>query len=112
MTLSGKFGMIVTISAAALLGCDEGLGPEPTPTGSFAGLLTYSHWPPADSLKDLRLVAVRTYPPANIVADALSGNAFVYPPIGDTSLVPFFVDSLRYIVTLPTGRYPYVVFKN
>jgi hypothetical protein len=89
-------------------GCDEGLGPNPLPTGSFSGLITYRNWPPLDSLHDLRLVAFKTYPPTDVFAEVAGGNAFVYPPIGDTALVPFFVDSLRYTATLPPGRYAYV----
>ena len=32
----------------------------------------------------------------------------MYPPIGDTALVPFYVDSLRYAVTVPTGEFQYI----
>ncbi len=106
--LFGRTFLTLLALAATVQGCDEGLGPRPVPVGAFSGVITYAHWPPADSLKDLRLVAFKSYPPKNILNDALSGNAVVYPAIGDTSLVPFFVDSLRYTVVLAAGTYQYV----
>jgi hypothetical protein len=94
----------------AVAGCDEGLKPVPSvPTGGLSGLVSYHHWPPRDSLYDLRLVAFRTFPPRDIVGEVLQGNAFVYPGLGDSALVPFFVDSLRYSITLPAGEYAYLV---
>jgi hypothetical protein len=91
-------------------GCDKGLVPtEPPPgPGALSGLITYASWPPPDSLFDLRIVAFRDFPPEGIVSSVLGGEAAVYPPIGDTALVPFFVDSLRYAFDLPSGRYEYL----
>jgi hypothetical protein len=60
-------------------------------------------------LYDLRLVAFKIFPPSNIVSEVLLGRAVVYPPLGDTALVPFFVDSLQYRCSLPAGEYKYVV---
>lgn len=77
--------------------------------GYMSGVIRYQHWPPRDSLHDLRLVAFRVFPPSNIVSEVLLGRAVVYPPLGDTALVPFFVDSLRYQFSLPAGEYKYVV---
>ena len=49
-------------------GCDRGLVPtEPPPgPGALSGLITYAHWPPPDSLFDLRIVAFRDFPPEGI----------------------------------------------
>ena len=97
-----------------LSGCDKGLGPSaspapPIPTGYMSGLIRYQHWPAIDSLHDLRLVAFRVFPPGNIVSEVLQGRASVYPPLGDTALVPFYVDTLHYHFSLPAARYEYVV---
>lgn len=99
---------IVGIATTILTGCNEGLAPR-VETSGITGTIRYKHWPPQDSLYDLRLVAFKHFPPGNIVADVLQGKAVVYPPIGDTALVPFYVDSLHYTVPLPGGKYEYVV---
>lgn len=108
-----RLSHIITVASTAVLlmaGCDEGLKPTMTvQAGRFSGLITYQNWPPRDSLVDLRLVAFRTFPPRDIVGEVLQGQAYVYPGLGDTALVPFFVDSLRYIVTVPSGTYQYVI---
>jgi hypothetical protein len=103
-----------TLFALSLSGCDKGLSPSisappPIPMGHMSGVIRYQHWPPRDSLHDLRLVAFRVFPPSNILGEVLLGRAVVYPPLGDTALVPFFVDSLRYRFILPAGEYKYVV---
>lgn len=49
-----------------LAGCEGGLEPpveETNPTGVITGVVTYSgEWPPADSLKDLRFVPLKSVP--------------------------------------------------
>lgn len=94
----------------AFSSCDEGLKPTvPVDFGRFTGLIRYKNWPPRDSLVDLRVVAFRVFPPRDIVGELFQGRAIVYPGLGDTALVPFFVDSLRYTVAAPVGRYEYVI---
>ena len=90
-------------------GCDQGLSPEDSTSGPgyVSGTIHYRNWP--DSLRDLRLVLFRQFPPASIVSEVLEGTAVVYPPLGDTSLVPFFVDSLPYALAAEPGVYDYVV---
>lgn len=105
---------VLIVLALALVGCDKGLSPSatpppPSPKGYMSGLVRYQHWPPSDSLHDLRLVAFRVFPPTNIVNEVLLGRAIVYPSLGDTALVPFFVDSLCYGFDLPVGEYQYIV---
>ncbi|RMG67950.1 MAG: hypothetical protein D6715_03550 [Calditrichaeota bacterium] len=88
------------------LACDHGLAPRPV--SGIQGTISFQHWPPADSLHDLRLVVFRSFPPTNVVLEVLSGQAFVYPPIDSTHL-PYFVDRVDYFLELPPGRYEYVV---
>lgn len=75
----------------------------------MSGVIRYQHWPPQDSLLDLRIVAFTVFPPSNIVNEVLLRRAIVYPPLEDTALVPFFVDSLAYIFSLPPNEYKYIV---
>jgi hypothetical protein len=106
--------LINVLPVLLLESCDKGLSPsappsQPIPMGYMSGVIRYQHWPSRDSLHDLRLVAFRVFPPSNIVNEVLLGRAVVYPPLGDTALVPFFVDSLPYQFILPAGEYQYVV---
>ncbi len=67
-----------------ILGCDEGLAPDPvgTETPGLGGVLTVvSAWPPADSVRDLRIVAFRKYPPADILTEVLGGTALFSDPL-------------------------------
>ncbi len=99
---------LVIVLIVVLSSCNEGLAPR-IETSGISGVIRYKNWPPLDSLRDLRLVAFKYFPPTNIVLDVLQGRAIVYPAIGDTALVPFYVDSLIYTAPLPAGRYEYVV---
>ena len=58
--------LILGISICTLLigaGCNEGLNPDSAVVEGFGGTITYiSKIPPADSLRDLRVVAVPYYP--------------------------------------------------
>ncbi|MEZ4695131.1 MAG: hypothetical protein R2832_01815 [Rhodothermales bacterium] len=59
------FSVWVLVAAFLLLaGCDGGLEPPPAGTGAFIrGTITYSgRWPDADSVRDLRFVALRFIP--------------------------------------------------
>jgi hypothetical protein len=94
----------------SIYSCDHGLKPiEPDQiekTG-ISGTIYYTNWPPADSLFDLRLVVFKIYPPENIIDELSAGRAYVYPAIGEESL-PFFVDSMSYIMELNPGYYEYI----
>lgn len=71
-----------------LISCDGGL--KPIPPTILKGKIYYSpkdEWPPEDSLKDLRLVALKNFPPENIITEIISGNAYY------TETLPYFVDS-------------------
>lgn len=93
-----------------IAGCDEGLRPQVVVTnGQMSGLITFVHWDSAGTVEDIRIVAFRVFPPANVVEEVLQGRAVVYPPLGAGALVETGADSIRYVVTLPPGTYPYVV---
>lgn len=107
--------VILALLMTGAWSCNKGIEPSPapsspSPTGWMAGTIRYQHWPPADSIYDLRLVAFRNMPSGNIniFNEFLAGNAFAYPPIGQSALQPFFVDSLSYLCGLPPGVFHYV----
>ena len=100
--------VLVPLLGFVLSGCTHGLEPLPVQPG-FGGTIRFvSPWPPADSVKDIRVVAFYTYPPKNIIGEVLSGQAKVYPPIGSTPL-PTFVDSLKYTFDTDPATFQYVV---
>lgn len=93
-----------------LLHCDHGLSPSRTPaiTG-VQGVITYEdNWPPPDSLKQLRLIAFKKFPPQNIIVEVLTGEAIVYPPI-DSSSLRYYVDREEYFLKLPPDTFEYLV---
>jgi hypothetical protein len=73
----------------------------------ISGTIFYENWP-TDSLRDLRLVVFKYYPPDSIKNEILGGRAFVYPGLTKKGL-PFNVDSTNYIHELDPGEYGYVV---
>jgi hypothetical protein len=83
-------------------GCDEEIGPLNEPSG-FSGVIRFKNWPPADSVRDLRLVAFASYPidSAGVLLTLLSGGGAAYPAIGQR--FPMFVDSLPYLFTTTNG---------
>jgi hypothetical protein len=113
MNVRWKTIFFIIGNAVALLSCDKGIAPSPSQappvvTGWMEGMIHCQHWPPADSLLDLRLVAFKVFPPGDIIAEVQTGRAVVYPPIGGSAL-PFYVDSIAYLFSLPVGTFQYVV---
>jgi len=103
------------VGALLFSSCNEGIQPpseSPTPEGErvtgFSGTIKYKNWPPADSLIDLRIVAFKSFPPKDILTEALTGQAIIYPPLGGSNL-PFNVDTTHYFVPAPAGQYQYIV---
>jgi hypothetical protein len=101
-------------------GCDKGLEP-PTGESGFSGVIRFKHWPSADSVRELRIIAFQSYPSdsSSILVDLLYGYALVYPQIGrpnlllDTTQQVLFADSIKYSfstgeTTLKVGVYNYV----
>lgn len=98
-------------------GCDTGLAPINEPSG-FSGVIRFKNWPPADSVRDLRIVAFETYPrdSAGILLTLLSGRAAVYPAdLSSKGSLPKFVDSTPYEfntkngINLKVQQYNYIV---
>lgn len=94
--------------------CDTGLSPLNEPSG-FSGVVHFRHWPPPDSVRELRIVAFERYPTdsAGIIAALLAGQAAVYPEL--ERRLPTFVDSIEYEFTTKKGlnlkvtNYEYVI---
>jgi len=112
--------LLFTVLLLCSAGCDEGLAPPSEPSG-FSGVIRFKHWPPVDSVQELRVIAFPEYPSdsASILLDLLYGYAVVYPQIGkpnlllDTTQKVLFADSIRYSfstigTTLQVGVYNYV----
>ena len=111
------YSPLVVLAAALFFfsgGCDSEIGPLHGASG-FSGLIRFRNWPPADSVRDMRLVAFESYPSdsAGILATLLAGHGAVYPAIG--TRFPSFVDSLQYEFTTASGtnlqvkNYEYVI---
>ena len=68
------------VLAGAIASCDGGLAPPEREAGPpyITGLITYRNWPPADSIRDLRLVLFKNFPPGDYIlelqADDGKGN--------------------------------------
>ena len=84
--------------------CDTGLMPLNEPAG-ISGVIRFKNWPPADSVRELRLVAFETYPndSLGILAALLGGRAAVYPELSVSGGLPKFVDALNYSWTTKQG---------
>jgi hypothetical protein len=102
--------ILVTGLMALLAGCDKGIAPESTGTAGpppygVSGTVYFQHWPPVDSVIDLRVVAFTTYPPGDIVSEVLSGRAKY------TNTLPYGVDSVTYSIDLTPiqpGSIPFI----
>jgi hypothetical protein len=106
------FLRILILLLLAGAGCDQGLSPPPaevTAPGALAGTIRFFRWDSAGTVRDLRLVAFRVFPPQDIITEVLQGRAVVHPPVGGPPLVTGTPDSVDVIFTLPPGDYPYVV---
>ncbi len=93
-------------------GCEKAgrtpTSPPPAPEaqfGGFAGTVSFRNWPLRDSVKDLRVFALRSLPTKALLSQVLSGNVVIYPP--STSL-PYNVDSQPYATYASTTTFVYV----
>ena len=91
------------------LTCDHGIEPgnESSSLTGISGTVYFSNWPPADSIKLLKIVVFYNFPPKNILSEVINDSAFVYPPSLTESL-PYGVDSLQYQLELNPGTYGYI----
>lgn len=94
------WSIIIYISIVVLTSCQSGLNPEIQKNSKLMGKLIFTSeresFPPADSIKDMRVVAFKTYPPTNVVADVLTGNAYFTDQTLDYSQ-----DTVDFEITIP-----------
>lgn len=92
-----------------LIQCNKGLSPEPEtfPSSGVSGTVFFSHWPPADSLFDLRLILFQNYPPTSIIDEIFSGRAVVFPGINDNFRIPLNIDTFVYLIEAPPTIYQF-----
>lgn len=81
--------------------CNEGLAPpESNDKTTITGIIRYigseTDWPPADSIKDLRVVAFKNYPPKDIFSEVTSGNAYF-----TMQKLPYHVSSSTFSLDIP-----------
>jgi hypothetical protein len=114
MTRAPRILLFIAVAIYGLSGCDKGLGPLNEVSG-FGGHLRFSNWPPADSVRDLRIVAFIDFPSdsGGILQQLIAGRAVVYPQVGNKGL-PLFQNQVTYTFTtegtsLQPGLYRYVV---
>jgi hypothetical protein len=90
---------IPLLTLLLLTNCDSGLRPEPDKTSYLKGVVkfvdSYDNWLAADSIKDLRVVAFKNFPPANVLEEVLSGRAYF-----TMESLPTFVDSANFSIEI------------
>ena len=96
-----------------LYACNHGIAPTGTPyepenPGGISGYIYYQNWPPAEEVKNLKLIVFLEFPPDDIFSEVQTGRAIVHPPEFSESL-PQFVNSSYYFLQLDPGTYEYVV---
>lgn len=92
-----------------LITCDHGIGPdnESSNITGISGTLYFMNWPPADSIKLLKMVVFYNFPPKDILSEVLNDSAFAYPAALTESL-PYGIDSVQFQMELKAGRYGYI----
>ena len=88
----------LVISIFIFIACDGGLEPAPVASKSYIkGRIHYKgDWPKPDSIFDLRAVAFKNFPPANLLTEIMSGQAYF---LQDS--LPYYVDSTDFILEIP-----------
>ena len=101
--------LLLSCIVPLLAACDGGLEPAEKPV--IAGVVTFKgggdSWPPADSVKEVRIVAFRVYPPQDIISEVLNERAYF-----TQQSLPLFADTASYSIELPNpppGRIAAVV---
>lgn len=102
--------ILLILISIYLTACDGGLNPEIDRNAYIEGKIIFvsprDKFPPPDSLKDLRVVCFKDYPPNNIIEDVLTGKAYFTETAlnYDKDTVPFQIKiidpptELKYIV--------------
>lgn len=79
-----------------LLSCQAGLEPIGSQKAVIKGVVHFKNDFPHDStIKDMRVVAFKSYPPADIINEVLSGEA-----IFSASLLPISTDSAAFSINI------------
>lgn len=100
--------LLPVLLLCGMAGCDHGLDPERDVTvqpGMSGRITVRSAFPPTDSLRDLRVVLFRTYPPSGILEEFVAGRLRFSDPLPlDQTTFDWQIrgDDLQ-------GTYPYVV---
>jgi len=83
-----------------LVSCDHGLDPEQAlGDPGFGGTISVRMaWPPPDSVRQLRVVAFRTYPPNEVLTEVLNGTAVF------SDELPYGEAEISYTIQDPTFR--------
>ncbi len=92
-----------------MVSCDHGIKPSDgsAQKTAISGTIYYINWPPADSLKNLKLVVFKSFPPNDILSEVIAGTALAYP-VDLVESLPVEVDSTFYEMELDAGIYEYV----
>jgi hypothetical protein len=121
MTIGRSLLGLLVLLIVVFPGCDKGLAPIDEPVG-FSGVITFKHWPPPDSVLELRIVAFEQFPAdsGSIYQTLLEGHAALYPHV-TTGVAPSLAmlgnksaDTVHYVFTkegtiLKETVYNYVV---
>lgn len=92
-----------------VIGCDKGIAPNPNAKTGFSGKIFFTD-APADTIFDLRVVAVPYYPIDTVVNDLIAKILDGSIPFTPSSL-PLNVDSgfvANYELDVPAKKYDYV----
>ncbi len=96
-----KIYVLLLILGLALLlfSCQGGLNPEEAQKESVIKgnvIITsgFQSWPNPDSALEIRVVAFRKFPPADVLTEVLSGNAYY------TDALPRFRDTIPYVLNI------------
>ena len=86
--------ILLLLSFFAVIACQAGLEPIGSDKGIIKGKVYFHNDWLADSLvKDVRVVAFKNYPPADIITEVISGQA-----VFSETLVPLFSDSAAFSI--------------
>lgn len=106
-----KAHLVIPILCATVIlmiatACEHGLSPlEARSDPGISGILHIrSVWPPADSVRDLRVVAFRKYPPNDILSEVITGSAVF------SDELPYGEEEIPYIITTESlsGMFEYI----
>jgi len=105
--------ILILFASISIHRCDHGIAPMAevaTEPGGISGTITYLHWPDLSTIKNLKVVVFKKFPPGDILQEVVNGDAIVHPPELNQSLPRGEgVDSTFYSMEIPGGVYEYVV---